>query len=1156
MGWQFWLDQGGTFTDVVAVDPTGHVAIAKVLSQAAQTTIATAVAQFGVPADEIDAIKIGTTIATNALLERRGCPTVLVTNKGLGDVLAIGDQRRPDLFALAIPPRPQLPQQVIEVSARVAADGTVRQALNEAAALKALEAAYSAGCRSVAISLVHGDRYPAQELRLAELAQTVGFKAVFCSHQVSPLMGFTLRTQTTVAEAYLAPVLQATLSQLQLPVPPLIMQSHGGLVPLAAVTGKDSLLSGPAGGMIGAIKTAQCERLIGFDMGGTSTDVCHFRGDPTQPQYERLEQFELEGLTLRAPLLAIHTVAAGGGSCLRYDAGRLRVGPTSAGSIPGPAAYGRGGPLTVTDANVFLGRLQPHLVPPMFGADGQQALNREPVSQQFQALATQMQLPPEQIAQGAIAIAIETMAQAISQISLRRGYDLSDYTLYGFGGAAGQHVCAVATALGIRRVLIHPYASVLSAYGIGLADQRQVETLGVERPLEATILAELAKQIQPGDRITLNLRYQGSDTALAVPTPWPSNVAELAAAFRETHRQFYGFERDAPMIIASLTRERLSPPTHPTLQAPLYHTEPLANVSVYWADHWQDTPVYRDLAFGECRVGPVLLATPTTTIAIAPQWQVRRLESGHLELLALAEASPQPLNDTTFDPITFELLHNRLRSIATTMGIVLQNTASSVNIKERLDFSCAIFDAQGRLLANAPHIPVHLGSMSACVRHLLATTPLQPGDVYAHNSPYSGGTHLPDITVISPGFDAQGELAYLVASRGHHADVGGLTPGSMPAHSQTIADEGIVFDTVAIVQNGIWQEAILSQHLASARNPPQNRADLQAQIAANQRGLQLMNAFIASTPLAAYADTLLSYSRQRVQRFFRREGNTWHLRQINGIEGYDRDIPMGHSLTYQADDLNLHVQLSAFNNRLCLDFSGSAPQQANNLNAPLAVTQAVILYVLRVLIGDDIPLNDGLLDAIAIGVPAGSVLNPTAPAAVAAGNVETSQILANTLLLALGVCGASQGTMNNLSFGNDRYQYYETLAGGMSGSPYFQGASAVQVHMTNSRLTDIEILESRYPVEVLEFRLREHPDHNGGAGLIRRLRFQETMAVSLITNHRRVPPPGLSAAHPGQCGCNWLERQDGQLIELPSRTSFTVYPGEVVGIATPSGGGS
>jgi 5-oxoprolinase (ATP-hydrolysing) len=1218
--WQFWIDRGGTFTDIVARKPDGSLTVHKLLSEnperykdAAIQGIRELLGLSGddpIPADQIAAVKMGTTVATNALLERKGDRTLLVTTQGFRDVLRIGYQNRPNIFARQIVLPEMLYEQVIEVNERYTAQGEELIPLTAAETARLstlLQAAYDKGIRSCAIALLHGYRYPQHEQQVAEIARAIGFPQISVSHEVSPLMKLVSRGDTTVVDAYLSPILRRYVNQVagELGRQPrlLFMQSNGGLADAQAFQGKDSILSGPAGGIVGAVQTSQMaglEKVISFDMGGTSTDVAHYAGE-----YERAFETEVAGVRLRAPMMSIHTVAAGGGSILFFDGSRYRVGPESAGANPGPACYRRGGPLTVTDCNVMLGRIHPEFFPQVFGLEGNLPLDAEIVRQKFTQLAEEIRAStgdgrsPEQVAEGFLAIAVEKMANAIKKISVQRGYDITEYTLCCFGGAGGQHACAIANSLGMRQVFIHPYAGVLSAYGMGLANQSVIRERSVETPLseaalpqlqqtladlEAIARAELQPQLDADAQVeTLpkaHLRYEGTDSALLVDF---GNIATMTQQFEQAHFQRYGFiASDKAIVVEALSLEAVGLSAH--LNEPdITHQrhQPLAAIAtrpMYVSGSWQDVPLFQrdDLLPGDVIPGPAIILEATGTNVIEPGWQAELTQKGHLMLRklgnqelgirdqelgirhsSLEHQGQRTIRNSKFiiqnsipDPVLLEIFNHLFMAIAEQMGFTLQNTSYSVNIKERLDFSCAIFDQQGQLVANAPHIPVHLGSMGESVQSLIRDrgSSLKPGDVYVSNNPYNGGTHLPDVTVITPVFIQNSPLFY-VASRGHHADIGGITPGSMPPNSVSIDQEGILIDNFQLVAAGRFREAELLELLTSGaypvRNPMQNLADLKAQVAANAKGVQELHAMVRHFGL----ETVQAYMQ--------------HV-QDNAEASVRRVIDALHdgTFTYQMDDgcqIQVQIAIDRATRSATIDFTGTSPQQPNNFNAPLAVCKAAVLYVFRTLVDDDIPLNAGCLKPLTIHVPAGCLLNPQPPAAVVAGNVETSQTVTDALYGALGAMAASQGTMNNLTFGNQRYQYYETICGGSGAGPTFAGTDAVHTHMTNSRLTDPEVLEWRFPVLLETFSIRPNSGgagtYPGGNGVIRRLRFREPMTAAILSSHRLVAPFGLQGGSPGLTGRNWVERADGRVENLGGKAEVAMQAGDVLVIETPGGGG-
>ncbi|MEO0351343.1 MAG: hydantoinase B/oxoprolinase family protein [Cyanobacteria bacterium P01_A01_bin.15] len=1205
--WQFWIDRGGTFTDIVARRPDGQLQVHKLLSENpgryADAPIQGMREVLGLapdqpfPTEHIEVVKMGTTVATNALLERQGDPTVLLITQGFGDALRIGYQNRPDIFARHIQLPEMLYDQVIEVPERYSAQGEELLALDpEGPWVETLQQVFDRGVRGAAIAFLHAYRYPDHERQVAAVAARIGFTQISVSHQVSPLMKLVSRGDTTVVDAYLSPILRRYVDQIERALSPLsaegqpdnlrlmFMQSNGGLTNAHRFQGKDSILSGPAGGIVGAVKTctgAGIHKIIGFDMGGTSTDVSHYGGGG---DYERVFETEVAGVRLRAPMMAIHTVAAGGGSVLQFDGARYRVGPGSAGAYPGPACYRRGGPLTVTDCNVMVGKLQPQFFPTVFGPAGNLPLDKATVGQGFETLAQQIAQqtgtpqPPEEVAAGFLAIAIEKMASAIKKISIQRGYDVSDYTLCSFGGAGGQHACLIAEALGMAEIFLHPLAGVLSAYGIGLADLRILKERAVETALTPAALPALTNALDAlasagyeemcdqgivsehiSTRRRVHLRYSGTDSAIVVPF---GSLTEIKDQFEQLYKQRYGFTMaDQTLVVEAVATETIGqttpvpePSIRQTRTAPL---APVTTVSIYTKGQWHRSAVYQraDLLPDDVILGPALIIEPTGTNVIEPGWSARLTPQNHLLLSHQAQSQPQSkqtLSLTQPDPVKLEIFNNLFRSVAEEMGITLQNTSYSVNIKERLDFSCAIFDQRGQLVANAPHIPVHLGSMGASVLSLIQARgdTITPGDVYLSNNPYNGGTHLPDITVITPVFSKDHrQPIFYVASRGHHADIGGITPGSMPPNSRTIEQEGILLDNVRLMGEEKFCTADITKRLQAGpypvRNLEQNLADLRAQVAANECGVQALQRMVTH------------YGLNQVQAYMQ------HV-QDNAEEAVRRviDVLSDGEFTYTTDDgvqIHLTITINRAERSAQIDFTGTSPQQANNVNAPLAVCQAVVLYGFRTLVVDDIPLNAGCLNPIDIIVPEGCLLNPRYPAAVVAGNVETSQAVANALYGALGVMAASQGTMNNFTFGNDRYQYYETICGGSGAGPNFAGTDAVQTHMTNSRLTDPEVLEWRFPVLVDAFGIRPSSGgqgkYPGGNGVIRRIRFREAMTAAILSGHRRVAPFGLHQGQPGCPGQNQIQRANGQIETIGSSAEVAMAVDDTFIIETPGGGG-
>ncbi|EAR22509.1 hydantoinase B/oxoprolinase family protein [Nitrococcus mobilis] len=1191
--WRFWIDRGGTFTDVIAQRPDGTLVTHKLLSDnpehyqdAALQGIRVVLGlppQAGLPAQHLQHVKMGTTVATNALLERKGERALLVTTRGFRDALQIGYQTRPDIFARRIELPQPLYERVIEVDERLSASGEVLQTLNPQAVRQDLRAAFETGLRACAICLVHGYRYPDHEQHVAEIAREVGFTQVSISHRVSPLMQLVGRGDTTVVDAYLSPLLRryaermaAALGEAQL----LFMKSDGGLTGARHFAGKDAIFSGPAGGVVGCARTGQmagCERIIGFDMGGTSTDVCHYAGE-----LERSHEALIAGVRLRVPMLLIHTVAAGGGSILHFDGSRYRVGPDSAGANPGPACYRRNGPLTVTDCNVMLGKLQPAFFPHLFGPEADEPLDGAVVHTRFTALAEEITQAtgdtrtPAEVADGFLKIAVENMANAIKQITVQRGRDVTRYTLNCFGGAGGQHACLVADALGIERVLIHPLAGVLSAYGMGLADLSSLR----EKPVDTALSAELIARLEPAlqelaenarreleaqdcqrmhmrEVRKLRVKYEGSDTTLEVPFADAACVAASAAA---EHRREFGFLLPNKALIVAAASVEIVAASESVRDEPeraersVSKPQALAEVDLWQAGRYRQSPLFdrEQLRPGDVLTGAAIIRDPVSTIVVEPGWQARVTRKNHLILERIIPLPNHTGIATAVDPVMLEVFNNLFMSVAEQMGVMLRKTASSANIKERLDFSCALFDPAANLIANAPHLPVHLGSMGESVRAIVERRAgtVHRGDVFMLNDPYHGGTHLPDITVVTPVFATTGEqILFYIASRAHHADVGGISPGSMPPHSTRIEQEGVLIDNFHLVAAGELREqavrALFTTGSYPTRNLEQNLSDLRAQIAANEKGVQELRRMVEQFGLDvvhAYMRHVQDNAEEQVRRV---------LDTLTDGE-YEQVLDNGAKVR-----VKITVQRDA--RTATIDFTGTSPEQGGNFNAPKAVTRAAVLYVLRTLIDDVIPLNDGCLKPIELIVPEASMLNPRYPAAVVAGNVETSQVVTNTLYLALGQQAASQGTMNNFTFGNERYQYYETLCGGTGAGPGFAGASAVHSHMTNSRLTDPEVLEWRFPVRLEAFAIRRGSGGQGrwpgGDGVVRRIRFLEPMTAAVLANHRRRGPPGLAGGEPGACGRQWLEHADGRLEPLAGADSRTVGPGDVVVIETPGGGG-
>ncbi len=1193
--WQFWIDRGGTFTDIVGRRPDGVLLTHKLLSENPEQYPDAALAGIrllmGVPAnapipvEHIEAVKMGTTVATNALLERKGDRTLLAITKGFRDQLRIAYQNRPRIFDMAITLPALLYSEVIEIDERIGAHGEIIAPLDETSSRQRLQTAFDNGYRALAIVCMHAYRFSDHEKRLSAIAREIGFTQISASHLVSPLMKIVSRGDTTVVDAYLSPILDRYVHQVAAELPNVrlyFMQSNGGLTDAARFQGKDSILSGPAGGIIGMVRTAAAagfERVIGFDMGGTSTDVSHYAGE-----FEREFETAVAGVRMRAPMMAIHTIAAGGGSIVSFDGQRYRVGPESAGANPGPACYRRGGPLTVTDCNVLLGKIQPQHFPSVFGPHANEPLDADVVRGKFIELAAEIctalddgQPPPspEQVASGFLQIAVANMANAIKFISVQRGHDVSGYTLQCFGGAGGQHACLVADELGMTSVYIHPFAGVLSAYGMGLADivemrERALEVPLTESSLPATIAEldalveaankEVSAQGIPASRITIKrrvlLKYDGTDSALAVDF---ADLNTMQQAFEKLYQQRFSFLMPGrALIVESVSVEAMgageSLPTTETIKQS-EPAKPIAQVTMTCAGRVHPTPVFvRDtLVMGQIITGPAMIAEQNGTTIVEPEWQVIVTPQNHLVLTRTTARTSRHAIATTVDPVMLELFNNLFMSIAEQMGLRLQQTACSVNIKERLDFSCALFDADGNLIANAPHMPVHLGSMGESIKTVVRKNAggMKPGDGFVLNDPYNGGTHLPDVTVVTPVFLAsdQSTPQFFVGSRGHHADIGGITPGSMPPFSKTMADEGVLIDNFLLTENGVMRETEMRALLAGgeypARNVDQNIADLRAQIAANAKGAEELKRMVAHFGLA----TVHAYM-QHVQ-----DNAEECVRQVIGRL---RDGKFSYAMDNGAV-ICVAVTIGDDKRSATIDFTGTSAQLSSNFNAPSAVVYAAVLYVFRMLVDRDIPLNAGCLKPLKIIIPDGSMLSPVAPAATVAGNVETSQCITDTIIGALGVMAASGGSMNNFTFGNERYQYYETVSGGTGAGDGFDGCGAVQAHMTNSRLTDPEVLEFRYPVRVEEHSIRPGSGgagtYRGGDGAIRKIRFLESMTAAILAGHRIVPPFGMHGGAPGECGSNWLEHSDGKITPLAYSDQIKVNDGDLFVLNTPGGGG-
>ena len=1202
--WDFWIDRGGTFTDIVGRKPDGSLVAHKLLSENPEAYADAAVHGIRdllglksgepIPPGIVGAVKMGTTVATNALLERNGDRVLLLITRGFRDALKIGYQARPKIFARHIIKPDMLYERVAEVDERVRADGTVERALDLEAVRGELETAKRDGIEAVAIVLMHAYRYPEHETTIAALAREMGFAQVSVSHEVSPLIKLVGRGDTTVVDAYLSPILRRYVSTVSndmhadgntaSDVRLMFMMSSGGLTAAELFQGKDAILSGPAGGVVGMAETgreAGFERLIGFDMGGTSTDVSHFDGD-----YERAFETEVAGVRMRAPMMLIHTVAAGGGSILHFDGARFRVGPDSAGANPGPKCYRRGGPLAVTDANVMLGKLMPEFFPKIFGPHQNEPLDETAVRHAFNNLAQQVGAKSAQeIADGFVKIAVENMANAIKKISVQRGYDVTHYALNCFGGAGGQHACLVADALGMTRVLIHPFSSLLSAYGMGLADIRATREQAIELPFGAkartaveriaarlgkTARAEVEGQGVPDGKIKVivraHIRYAGTDTALVIDAGKlagarvaVADLKKMQSSFERAHKARFGFiDRNKQLVIEAVSveavgggakfKESAGSRTRKALP------EPAKRTRFFSQGEWHDAAVYtrEQLRPGQKVAGAAIIIEPHQTVVVEPGWQAELTAKNHLVLARVVPLERTHAIGTEADPVMLEVFNNLFMSIAEQMGVSLQNTAYSVNIKERLDFSCAVFSAEGALVANAPHMPVHLGSMDRAVETIIRENEgrIAPGDVYAINAPYNGGTHLPDITVCTPVFDdKKHKILFWVASRGHHADVGGISPGSMSPNATTIEEEGVLFDNFKLVDRGRFREKELTEALTGAkypaRNPVQNINDIKAQIAANEKGVAELRKMVEQFTLPV------------VEAYMR------HV-QDNAAESVRRVIDRLHdsSFEYEMDQgtwIKVKITVDKEKRKARVDFTGTSPQQPTNFNAPEPVTRAAVLYVFRVMVDDEIPMNAGCLRPIDIVIPKRSMLSPEYPAAVVAGNVETSQAVTDTLFGALGSLAAAQGTMNNLNFGNKKYQYYETICSGSPAGPGFNGTDAVHTHMTNTRLTDPEVLEFRYPVVLEDFHIRKGSGGRGkwhaGDGIRRTIRFLEQMECTILSGHRRVRPFGLAGGEAGQVGENAVRRKDGSMERLQGCDATEIDAGEAIIIQTPTAGG-
>ena len=1194
--WQFWIDRGGTFTDIIGQSPTGKITTHKLLSENARQYPDAAIQGIRdllslkesqvIPIDQIDSIKMGTTVATNALLERKGEDTLLAITSGFADVLRIGYQQRPKLFSLDIKLPDMLYSKIVEIEERVDVNGEILTKLDTFKAEKLLKNAFDEGYKSIAIVLLHGYRYQDHEKKLSLIAKNIGFKQISVSHKVSPLMKIIPRGDTTVVDAYLSPILRRYVVQVKNALGSvkqesgklMFMQSNGGLTDANYFQGKDAILSGPAGGVVGMVKTGEkigLKKLIGFDMGGTSTDVCHYNGE-----YERTLETEVAGVRLRSPMMLINTVAAGGGSILHFDGSRYRVGPDSAGASPGPACYRNGGPLTVTDCNVMIGKLSPDFFPKVFGPNADQKLDSAVVFKKFKALAKEISLASnketssEEVAEGFLSIAVESMANAIKKISVQRGYDVSNYALSCFGGAGGQHACLVADSLGIKQIHLHQYAGVLSAYGIGLADSKTINDLAVELALDEEIIGSLSSNFNElksqgkKELISQNLneelfdyfsrvylRYKDSDSSLAVRF---DDYKAMKLSFENTHKARFGFISPEKTLIVESIQVEVSCQSKQfdleEIQTQALKTKTLATKDVFIGGEIQQTIFYNrsDIAPNDLISGPAVIIESTSTIVIESGWQGSLNDKNDLILERTEKIKRASAIGTNVDPVMLEIFNNLFMSVAEQMGTVLENTASSVNIKERLDFSCALFSPTGDLVANAPHVPVHLGSMSGSIKTIIRENfdTMSPGDAFLINAPYNGGTHLPDITLIKPVYDEHSEkVIFYVATRGHHADIGGTVPGSAPANSSHVKEEGILIDNFTLVSKGVFLEKEIYDLLGSgdfpARNIQQNIADLKAQVAAAEKGSQELLKVIKNYGL----DVVHAYMK--------------HV-QDNAEESVRRvlDVLSDSSFTYKMDDghqVSVAISVDKINRSATIDFTGTSDQHPGNYNAPSAICYAAVLYVFRCLVDDDIPLNAGCLKPLNLIIPKRSMINPEYPAAVIAGNVETSQYIVDALLGALGVVAASQGTMNNFIWGNERVQNYETICGGSGASINQDGCSAVHTHMTNSRLTDPEVLEWRFPVRLESFSIRKNSGgkglKSGGDGVDRRIRFLEPMTVNIITGHRVVPPYGLAGGNSGALGKNYVIHLDDSITELKTKGQIEVVKDDIFVLKTPGGGG-
>ena len=1192
-GWEIWIDRGGTFTDLVAKRPDGRIVTHKLLSDNPEKYQDSAI--FGIrellrisssskiPVSKISSIKIGTTIATNALIERKGERTFLLTTKGFKDALRIGYQNRPKLFDRHIKLEQLLYERVAEVSERISATGEIVSPLNEQETRNVLKEAYSLGFRSVAIVFMHAFNYPAHENRAEEIAKGIGFTQISTSNKTSPLIKFIPRGDTTVIDAYLSPTLQNYVKRISKDLsikanaqPKLMfMQSNGGLTKFQHFKGKNAILSGPAGGVVGMVRTAELEgfsHVIGFDMGGTSTDVSHYDG-----QLERVYETIISGVRVRTPMMKIHTIAAGGGSILHFDGERFRVGPDSAGANPGPASYRRNGPLTVTDCNVMLGKIQADFFPALFGPGSNQRLDVKVVRKKFLKMAQKISsgnkekvLEPEEVAEGFLRVAVENMANAIKKISVQQGHDVTRYTLNCFGGAGGQHACLVADALGIKQILLHPFAGMLSAYGIGLADVRVIREKSIEALLKPGIKlnqeinklkddAEKAVKEQGvfPENITVenkvHIRYQGTDNAIVVPFNTPKKMKKT---FEQKHQKQFGFiNENKEIVLESLSVEAIGIEKEiPALSKAKTNTvcHETFTVPIYCNGTWQNASMAHRSTLKQSLDGPAIILDNGATVIVEPGWSAQLTPRQSIILKRVVSRPTFQAVEAKVNPVMLEIFNNLFMSIAEQMGTTLANTAHSINIKERLDFSCALFDQDGNLIANAPHMPVHIGSMGNSIQSVIKKNKgqVKAGNVYALNAPYNGGTHLPDITIVTPVFDdSKATILFYVGSRGHHADIGGITPGSMPPNSKSVEEEGILIDNFLLVENGVFRENAIVKRLSSgphpARNIKQNIADLQAQVAANETGVRELRKLAKNFGINV-VHNYMKFVQDNAEKCIR-----------NALDS----LRSGKFKYIMDTGSKIEVDVKINKNKRCatIDFTGTSTQTSNNFNAPSSICTAAVLYVFRTLIDEDIPLNAGCLKPLNIIIPNGCMLKPVYPAAVVAGNVETSQCITDAIYGALGVLASSQGTMNNLTLGNNEYQYYETICGGSGAGPNFDGTDAVHTHMTNSRLTDPEILEIRMPLRVEEFQIRQgsggHGKYIGGNGTIRKLRALEPMTAAILSLHRKFAPFGLNGGKPGKRGHNWVKKINGSVTKLKGTDQLNLDVGDVIVIETPGGGG-